>query len=419
MTKLKRSTSKYYSIDALMLVWKSSPDSSGSGKAAGVDGVWPKAFAEKLSEELLRIREDILTGNYGFRKLKVFPIEKEGGKKRIICIPTVRDRLVQRLVIGYLTKNANKNKQHLQKKLGLKNNPISYGLGLQPDTGVLDAVNHAIVLRTASPWVLKTDISAFFDKIDRKYLIETIQKRFRESSLAALVIKAIGCEADDTKPDIKQLLKENGIVKGIGIRQGMPLSPLLSNFFLREFDAAAYKKMGKNIIRYADDIIVFAASEAECKEYEVFIRTELEKIKQEIPSLGNAESSKTNIIAPDKPVDFLGIEIYPADGGYGKKIRKKALARISESFENEGTYKYAKENSLTYSELIARLNDKIRSYTSYYAGTANIGDLVINLQETKLKAQTNLLKEIFGDEVLSKLSTEQLQFLGLELSQSA
>ncbi len=43
---------------------------------------------------------------------------------------------------------------------------------------------------------------------------------------------------------------------GVGVRQGMPLSPILANLVLSEFDGKI-EKSGLKMVRYADDIAIF------------------------------------------------------------------------------------------------------------------------------------------------------------------
>ncbi len=411
----KKPHSKYFALDRFELEWKYSPDAKGKGKAAGIDSIWPKEFKEKLGHNLYRLQQDVISGNFGYSKLRVFGIEKEDNKKRVICIPTVRDRLLQRLIIRILTKDAHPNKQYLQNRLGLKKNPIMYGLGLKPDTSVKDALNLAIIRRNKHPWVLKTDIQAFFDRIDRPYLVEKTEKHFGKRSFCPLIVKAINCEADSSDPRDAILLKDNDIVHGRGLRQGMPLSPLLSNFFLKDFDKKAFKKMGHNIIRYADDIIVFADSKEQCEEYLEFITKELDNIKQTIPSLQDA-NSKTVVIAPADPVNFLGIEIYKIKNGYGKRIRSKTYDRITKEFSEEASFAYATKNNITFSQLIQRLKDKIRSYKSTYNDTTNCDDLSKALENILVIAQEKIISDMFSREILDKLSYDQKKFLGLILT---
>jgi len=414
--KRKGSKPRHFAVEALEYEWKMSKDSKGSGKTSGIDNIWPTEFAKNLDDNLRRISNEISSKNFGFKKLKVVAIPKDNGKQRIICIPTVGDRLVQRRIVRLLTTDKSEDKKYLSKKLGLENNPIIYGLGdnVRKNSGVQDAVKRVIKVRKDFPWVLKTDIQSFFDSIDRKFLNDEFKKRFKGIAFADLVEKAINCEADDRK---KSLLEENGIKKGVGIRQGMPLSPILSNFFLRSFDKNVSKKIGsKNIIRYADDIIVLGKSKKECEDFHLFIEDELEKINLEIPSLSGAKS-KTKIVAPNDSVTFLGIEIYKGrDGEYGQNIDPKKCEEIKVNFRTEFIFENAIKNKMTLSTLLQRFESKVRGYQEAYKGTDNLNSFITELEKIKQNSQKKLMENIFGPGVFEKLSQEQKQFLGFEKS---
>ncbi|MBV8736016.1 MAG: hypothetical protein JO007_01910 [Alphaproteobacteria bacterium] len=67
--------------------------------APGTDGVTPQKFNEDLQKNLRSLRTDLCNG-YTYSALRglSFP-KKDPSKKRLICIPTVRDRLVQRALL--------------------------------------------------------------------------------------------------------------------------------------------------------------------------------------------------------------------------------------------------------------------------------------------------------------------------------
>jgi len=407
---------RHFSIKALEHEWKKSADK----KSAGSDDITPAQFYEDLDANLFSIRKAIYSENsenFNFSKLKVVPIPKgeENGKEkwRIICIPTVRDRLIQRVTVRLLTKD--RDKKYLNKKLELENNPIIYGVGsdVRPNSGVRDALKRAVQTREHYPWVLKTDIQAFFDRINRKALIDEFKNRFDDVGvLPRIVEKAINCECKVESKKTKQILKDNGIIKGLGIRQGMPLSPILSNFFLRKFDKNVRKKIGdNNVIRYADDIIVFAKNKKDCEDYKSFIEDELNSIDLTIPSL--EDNGKTKIVSPEHPVTFLGMEISRTiDGKYHHGIDPKKFLKIETQLMEEFSFEDAIKNKITLSKLLQRFDSRIRGYQDAYEEAYNLETLIKNLEEIKQESQKKIMKDNFGIDI-DRLSSEQKFFLGI------
>src|SRR6185312_8383088 len=89
-------------------------------------------------------------------------------------------------------------------------------------------------------------------------------------------------------------------------RQGMPLSPLLANLALADFDhEIADQKI--QMVRYADDLILFFESKDAARQGKNLVEEELQKVQVTIPEI--AEGSKTAIVHRSEPLQFLGREI--------------------------------------------------------------------------------------------------------------
>lgn len=251
----------YASLEHLNWVWSKSPDNQGEGKKPGVDGVSPLTFKANLPVYLEKIRIDLIKKQYQFQPLKAFFIDKGNGKERIICVPTVRDRLVQRLMAYHIIKKYDPlRKTHVD--LMDICNPRSFGINGE---GHIKAIDEALKERAKHPWILKTDIQSFFDNIDRELLLDKIRKKLpKKSSLIPLLEQVVACDIIRNQWHTDKVrLEKQKLEKSKGLRQGMPLSPLLSNFFLGRFDVAV-QKQGFNMIRYADDLIVFCDSRSKC-----------------------------------------------------------------------------------------------------------------------------------------------------------
>jgi retron-type reverse transcriptase len=145
------------SRDAIRTVWNQCRDSTPStAGAAGVDNLSASVFASRLAEHIAAMREDIRAGVYRFSKLRIAPIQKPTGGYRIIAIPTVRDRLLQRALLAHL-----ENDRRFD-----ASSPISFGFTRGRTLSL--AQERALELRQTRPWVLQADIVKFFDRIRRR-----------------------------------------------------------------------------------------------------------------------------------------------------------------------------------------------------------------------------------------------------------
>ncbi|MBP2983389.1 reverse transcriptase, partial [Acinetobacter baumannii] len=171
--------------------------------------------------------------------------------------------------------------------------------------GILKARQKAKDLRNTKPYVLKTDISSFFDNIDRAKLLNEI-KDVMPPDILYLFQSIIYCDPSipyEYNKDYKKLIYSK-LRKGV--RQGMPISPLLASFYLNDFDEWLIKKKYKHV-RYADDLIFFLDSEKQCKEVYREVSQELLKLNLTLPTL--EENTKTQIISPKETVNFLGLDL--------------------------------------------------------------------------------------------------------------
>lgn len=95
---------KILSKAALLAAWKASRDSTTAAGRPGIDNITARQFSAKLDTNLDDIARCLKEGRYGFSKLRVVFIPKQDSdKERVICIPTVRDRIVQRAISAHLT----------------------------------------------------------------------------------------------------------------------------------------------------------------------------------------------------------------------------------------------------------------------------------------------------------------------------
>ena len=392
------------SLTALSNAWKVL-DSHARGRArngSGVDNESINAFAANTDRNLRTIQSELHdTLPYSFQLLRPILIPKTNGKYRVICIPTVRDRIVQRALINYLSAG---DRCHLANK-------VSYGF--IPERGVRKAINRAKNLRRKKAWAYKTDITTFFDTISRSILQEAIKHEVRSHSLHDLLIAASDCELERPDNESRRVAISNqGIRPGMGVRQGMPLSPFFSNLVLKNFDKSVEQANFK-MVRYADDLIIFASSEQECLDVHAFCKSELGKIKLAVPEIG--DKSKTIIYHPTDIVEFLGVGIKPDNRditGYSLQILKPQFKEIRNKFLHLADMAHLRHEQLTLTQLGRRLDGMIAAYLGSYDYCDNVAKLEENLLFWKNETLSRIYKNELGIDV-DKLTDDQRHFLGI------
>src|SRR5262249_38461208 len=151
------------------------------------------------------IVNEMRNGSYGFSPLRpVFIPKPNSEKERMICVPTVRDRLVQRAIIHYLDR---------EKKFPIYNQS-SFGF-IRGRGGTKQAIKVALKCREQSDWCLKTDIESFFDRIPREYLKNQIRYALGHHSLVPILDKVVACEVSEGKYATK--IQKQNIKRGWGV----------------------------------------------------------------------------------------------------------------------------------------------------------------------------------------------------------
>lgn len=392
---------KFLSKTRLRLAWSVAKARGRSSNTPGVDGKSGRDFAQNLDSNLAEIANQISRGEYKFSKLRCIWLPKAGqpDKERLICVPTISDRLVQRTIAGVLEQD---------NRLGIASR-VSFGF--QQGLGVQSAIDAALSHRNGQQkWVVKTDICSFFDMIDRKILISKFNK-IGPRSLTGIMEQVISCEAQPHFARDFEKLKKSGVVNGKGLRQGMPLSPILSNLELAGFDRRA-QAAGFSLVRYADDLAVFCESKPKAKQAFENIKTWLEELGHTIPEL--TEGKKSKLIPPLDPIEFLGFEIAFDDKSkkYIQIVPERSIKKIITETREDSTFKSCVENKLSFSDIVKNLAAKKTSY-SVYAKASNYNDFKRRLEITSRDAMRCLLIELFGKVAIQKLDMDKLNFLGL------
>jgi len=191
----------------------------------------------------------------------------------------------------------------------------------------------------------------------------------------------------------------------------MPLSPFFSNVLLREFDETLVKRQYQ-AVRYADDLIFFADSEAECLKIFDYCRTELGEFGLEIPSIG--KDSKSEIYAPCSAAEFLGLSLEPVKSGdgYTLMLSSKQIEQIRKEMGAFSSLGELLSRGITLKNIVPAVSAKAAGYLHAYQCCSNYSELENLLAELTDDALRRLYRNGLGLD-LHKMSSAALRFLGL------
>lgn len=239
-------------------------------------------FAADPDTKLLRLSDELTSGNYHPRPLTQVMIPKSDGGVRELRVPHVRDRIVERSLLEEVM-------AFVDPSLG----PWSFAY--RPGLGVRDAVQAVVALREEGlEWVLRTDVDECFPSVPREFAKELLFCLLPDDSVQQLVVALLD----------RPLRGRQGTVDVAGLAQGTSLAPLLMNLVLAEFDAQVAAE-GHAMVRYADDIVICCGSRDEAV-------SALKRCQQILEGIGmGLGSDKTEIMSFQEGFAFLGEDFGP------------------------------------------------------------------------------------------------------------
>jgi len=306
---------------------------------------WLGELAERLKKK-----------DYRPEAVKRVWIPKPNGKLRPLGIPTITDRVVQTAAMLVLEPLFEADLQ-----------PEQYAY--RAERGAQDAVQAVHRLLTQGhQQVIDADLSGYFDSIPHAELMKSVVRRIVDRQVLHLIKQWLDApvEEDDGHGHRKRTTSNRD--SGRGTPQGAPISPLLSNLYMRRF-LLGWKQLGyaerwsAHIVNYADDFVICCKGHAE--EAMEAMRKLMEKLKLTV------NDDKTHLCQlPQERFDFLGYTFercYSRKTGrayLGTRPSKKSLKRMVDSITEETS---RSRTLLEAEEVVMRLNRKLTGWANYFS----------------------------------------------------
>ncbi len=282
---------KVYRKDILAFAYASC---KANGGAAGVDHQEFEDI-EAYGEErwLDELAQELKNRTYQPLPVRRVYIPKADGKtQRPLGIPAIRDRAAQVAAVLVLEPVF---------EADLQSEQYAY----RKDRSALDAIGHVHkLINTGHREIVDADLSSYFDEIPHAELLKSVARRVVDGAMLHLIKMWLEALIEETDHRGNKRRSTRNRDKGRGTPQGSPISPLLSNLYMRRFVLGwkllgHEKRFGAYIVNYADDLVICCRREAE--QVLAVMRRMMSRLKLAV------NETKTRVCRlPEEKFDFLG-----------------------------------------------------------------------------------------------------------------
>lgn len=315
--------------------------------ASGIDKMSVDKLEPYFNEHRKEIIESIMNKTYRPKPVRRVYIPKSNGKLRPLGIPTVVDRVIQQAIA--------------QRLVPIYENVFSdYSYGFRPNRDCHTAIGKVLeYLNQGFEWVIDLDIEKYFDTVNHDKLISILREQVNDSHTVHLIRKFLQAGVMD-----------NGLVSAttIGVPQGGPLSPILSNIYLDKFDKELESR-GLHFVRYADDCNIFVRTDVSAERVMKSVTSWLER-----KLFLKVSATKTKITRPTNS-NFLGFTFWKNGDEWKCKPGNDRKAKLYEKIKLVLKRKHAVSRPLAIT--FTKLNQIIRGWINYF----RIGSMKLFIDE--------------------------------------
>jgi len=265
-----------------------------NGGAAGADGqTFEDIEAYGLERWLDELAQELKSRTY--RPLpvrRVYIPKPDGRQQRPLGVPAIRDRVAQTAAVLVLEPIFEADLQ-----------PEQYAY--RRDRSALAAVRQVHkLINTGYGEVVDADLSSYFDSLPHAELLKSVARRVVDGAMLHLIKMWLEAAVEETDERGHKHRSTRNRDEGRGSPQGSPLSPLLSNLYMRRF-VLGWKQLGHEqrlkarIVNYADDLVICCRGRGE--QALATMRDMMQRLRLTV------NDSKTRVCKlPEEKFDFLG-----------------------------------------------------------------------------------------------------------------
>lgn len=236
-------------------------------------------YARGVLARLTDLGRELKAGTWRPGPVYAMEIGKRSGGTRLLAVPAVEDRIVERAVMEVVD-------EYIDAVL------LPWSYAYRKGLGVKDALHEVTAAREeGARWVVRADIKDCFEQIPRWPAVTRLREVVPDPEICQLIQRLVNRRGVGPAA--------HRIRSGRGLHQGSSLSPVLTNLYLDAFDRELLRA-GHRVLRYSDDFAIPVTTRHQGEQALDLATEALRRLDLEL------NEAKSRIESFDEGVDFLG-----------------------------------------------------------------------------------------------------------------